>query len=348
MTTSPTPPVTAPAVATADVPNRSDGPGRGPDRGHYEDVSRLIVRDNAVIPFLGRLVNTGNTAGEWVEGGGTLPDGEQLAAHLAAHFDYHGSSDLATIAQFVLLRMGRVDLYKAIRKALRHGEPGLVHRFLAGLPARLTELGQPDHCQLIITTNYDDALERACDEANEPYDLAVYMASGEHKGKFIHIPYDGESRPIIVPNTYLDFPIDEDGELYRTVILKIHGAVERTTTPEAWRENYVITENDYIDYLSRAPIETLVPIQILNKVRESHLLFLGYRIRDWNLRVFLHRVWGDQKLGAKSWSIVEDADDVEDELWEDFGVDMYDVEIATYLDGLHAAITASCSATAVS
>ena len=69
------------------------------------------------------------------------------------------------------------------------------------------------------------------------------------------------------------------------------------------RDNFVITEDDYIGYLSRRPIETLVPAQLLGKLRESHFLFLGYGIRDWNLRVFLQRIWGDQQLGAKSWAV---------------------------------------------
>ena len=47
----------------------------------------------------------------------------------------------------------------------------------------------------------------------------------------------------------------------------------------------------YIDYLSRSPIESLVPVQILDKLRDSHCLFLGYTVRDWNLRVFLKRIW---------------------------------------------------------
>ena len=67
-----------------------------------------------------------------------------------------------------------------------------------------------------------------------------------------------------------------------------------------WRDNYVITEDHYIDYLSRSPVESLVPIQILDKLRDSHCLFLGYTMRDWNLRVFLKRIWGGQQLAAKS------------------------------------------------
>ena len=42
--------------------------------------------------------------------------------------------------------------------------------------------------QVILTTNYDDLLERALEEAGEPYDLITYIASGpaEYRGRFMH------------------------------------------------------------------------------------------------------------------------------------------------------------------
>ena len=75
------------------------------------------------------------------------------------------------------------------------------------------------------------------------------------------------------------------------MIVKIHGAVDGTVGDYRWKDNYVITEDHYIDYLSKSPIESLVPVQVLDKLRESHCLFLGYPVRDWNLRVFLKRIW---------------------------------------------------------
>ena len=42
---------------------------------------------------------------------------------------------------------------------------------------------------MIVSTNYDANLERAFDEENEPYDLAVYIASGPDEGHFLHFPF---------------------------------------------------------------------------------------------------------------------------------------------------------------
>jgi hypothetical protein len=306
-----------------------------PDAKHYYDVAQLIARDNAVIPFLGAFVMGSEQTDELSEDGGPVTDGDELAAYLAREFQYPAEpADLAQISQYVLLTRGKVELYKALRRILTAKyKPGPVHHFFAALPAMLEDWGHPEHYQLIVTTNYDDALEQAFDEAQEPYDLAVYMAQGEHKGKFLHVSYDGEVKLVTDTNAYGDFPIDEDGTLERTVIFKVHGAVDRLRGEQPWRENYAITENDYIDYLSRSPIESLVPVQLLNKLRESHFLFLGYRVRDWNLRVFLQRVWGGQRLEPSS-AIVTRADVVEKKFWSDFGVDLFDVPLTTYLDAL--------------
>jgi hypothetical protein len=40
--------------------------------------------------------------------------------------------------------------------------------------------------QLIMTTNYDDLLERAFDEGRQDYDLVWYQAQGLDKGRFRH------------------------------------------------------------------------------------------------------------------------------------------------------------------
>ena len=112
-----------------------------------------------------------------------------------------------------------------------------MHRFLAAFPTTLERLGLEKRYQLIVTTNYDDTLERAFDDQNEPYDLAVYMAArGELTqgadatqggGRSLHIPHEGEPRVIEKPNEYSEFPISKfTFGLERTIIVKIHGAVD--------------------------------------------------------------------------------------------------------------------------
>src|SRR5438874_11335938 len=104
--------------------------------------------------------------------------------------------------------------------------PTVLHRFFAALPPLLRERGAPH--QLVVSTSYDLALERAFLDAGEEFDVVSYIASGRNRGKFCHLAPDREGALIEVPNTYADeLSLDR-----RTVILKLHGQVD----PSAERE----------------------------------------------------------------------------------------------------------------
>ena len=54
----------------------------------------------------------------------------------------------------------------------------------------------------------------------------------------------------------------------------------------------------------------------------NSLLFLGYSLSDWNLRVILNRIWGARKLVGKSWAVQREPADpnvskIEQALWDD-------------------------------
>jgi hypothetical protein len=318
------------------VPIRAGARGvaPAPDDAHFEDVLQQMVDEGNLVAFLGPRMNAERASAA----GGPPPrlDAEQLAAALAERFGVRQTRlDLPEIAQYVYATKGRSDLYRALRQLLAADyEPGPAHGFLARFPAMLEEMGLEKRYQLIVSTNFDTALEQAFDDEREPYDLAVYMASGPDRGKFVHFPAEGAPRPIDDPNSYTRFPIRLDYELERTVIVKIHGAIDGKVDDYGWKENYVITEDHYIDYLSKSPVESLVPVQVLDKLRESHCLFLGYTVRDWNLRVFLKRIW-EGNLGAKSWAIVSDPDVLEKNLWAQSNVELYAADLEDYVDLLH-------------
>jgi hypothetical protein len=207
--------------------------------------------------------------------------------------------------------------------------PSPVHELLASLPKRLGLAARRRH-QLIMTTNYDDALERAFRAAGEEFDLVWYAADSEHRGKFLHVPPGGEPRLIARPNEYHDLSLED-----RTVILKIHGAIDRGH-PE--HDSYVITEDDYIDYLTRTDVSTLMPVTLGAKLRHSHFLFLGYSMRDWNLRVILHRIWAEQAQARtyKSWAIQLDPNRIDEEFWHRRGVDVLVTSLEDYVARLRA------------
>lgn len=160
----------------------------------------------------------------------------------------------------------------------------------------------------------------------------------------MHIPwYDVEDReiePIARPNEYVEFPIDDYGDLSRTIILKIHGGVVHDAPPGLKVPNgFVVTEDDYIGFLTESPVENLVPAQLLTKLRESHFLFLGYGVREWSLRVFLRRVWHEGEPGATSWAVQASADERDDDFWRTLEVERVDISPVDYLTDLERFVT---------
>jgi predicted Ser/Thr protein kinase len=321
----------APATRVASrPPSPSAAYGLPPDAYHYDEVIRYMVDQGTVVPLLGGRVT------------GTLPDAERIAADLAQSFGIETDDlDLPRVAQQVYVSVGRPDLVRRLRQILADDcAPNPVQRFLARVPQSLEDLHLPSRYQMIMTTNYDTNLERAFDEENEPYDLAVYVASGPDRGHFVHCPFGGDPEPIAVPNRYDKFPINDYGELERTVIVKIHGGVTGESFGYSAKDNFVITEDHYIDYLSSSPVESLVPVQILAKLTDSHCLFLGYSMRDWNLRVFLKRIWQDEPLGSKSWAIQRDPDFLEKDFWSQAHVDFFAAPLDQYVEELHRRVAA--------
>jgi hypothetical protein len=302
-----------------------------PDDAHYEDVLQQMVDEGNLVLFLGSQMAAGRAGAP--AGPPSRPDASELAAALADRFGINQlRPGLPEIAQYVYMTKGRSDLYRALRELLKADcEPGPVHRFLARFPRTLEELGLEKRYQLIISTNFDRALEQAFEEEMEPYDLAVYMASGPDEGKFVHFPFEGDPEPIDVPNKYWRLPLGDDLEVKRTLIVKIHGAVDGKVGDYSWQRNYVITEDHYIDYLSKSPITQIIPTQVLGKLKESHCLFLGYPVCDWTLRVFLKRIW-EGSLDATSWAVDPDPDVLAEKLWTRSNVDLYAADPGVYVD----------------
>jgi hypothetical protein len=300
----------------------------------YGTVAETIVGRDQMIVMLGSGINASCMK---------LASADNLAAALAHEYGYPvGSSgvDLAEVAQYVYVTRGEPDLYRALQANLTvECEVSEVHRFLATLPTRCEQLGYPKHHQLILTTNYDTLLEQAFADAREPFDLAVYVASGGDKGKFVHVPWNETPRVVRTPNSYHAFPFHDDLDLWRTLIVKIHGAVDTCDSGYCWQNNFVVTEDNYIEYLSGGSIEELVPVQILGRLRASHCLFLGYDIREWSRRVFLNRVWGAQ-IRARSWAVQDSPDELDLDLWDQSGrVKLIAEPLDDYIAGLSACLT---------
>jgi len=87
--------------------------------------------------------------------------------------------------------------------------------------------------------------------------------------------------------------------------------------------------------LTRTDISNLIPKSLVAKLRNNHFLFLGYGMQDWNLRVILHRIWGEQKLWWKSWSIQLNPQPFDQMSWQKRDVDILNVSLADYITALN-------------
>jgi DNA-binding SARP family transcriptional activator len=251
----------------------------------------------------------------------------ELAEHLASAFEVPKDRpvDLARVSQYVATMKGSGPLYDELHARFEAAvEPTPLHRFLAQLPARLRERGAPH--QLIVSTNYDLALERAFEDAGEEVDIVAYVAAGPYRGRFWHRPPGEAPRPIDVPNTYAtELSLER-----RTILLKLHGAVD--PLPEREWESFVITEDDYIDYLGHSELTAVVPVSLAAKLRRSHFLFLGYEMADWNLRLILNRIWGERPVAYRSWAVQRSPSPLAQAFWRRYDIAPLDVEPETYVE----------------
>jgi hypothetical protein len=270
-------------------------------------VARQMARGN-VVALLGAGANLCDRPGNspWAVGS-YLPSGAELAEHLASDIEYAlPDRDLARVSEYFDLRAGEGPLYGRLREVFGVDYPPTsLHRFLAELPRSLEAAGFPRRHQLIVTTNYDDTLEAAFSEAGQAFDLVVYQAVGRDRGLFLHQSPDGKARLIRRPNEYRELSLE-----HRSVILKIHGTVNRE---DERADSYVITEDHYIEYLTHTQLSRWMPVLLLAKLLRSHFLFLGYALRDWNLRVILHRIWSERDLGYRSWAVQRNPEPVDQE-----------------------------------
>ena len=154
--------------------------------------------------------------------------------------------ELARLSQYVAVTSGRGTAPRRAPRPLRRGTSSRV-RYMrsAGAAARsyLRETGGA-----AAAHRHDElrpALERAFAEADEEFDVVSYVAVGPHRGKFLPPP---ARRRRESSTCRTGTPSSRSGA--GRSILKLHGQVDRRRSA-TW-ESFVVTEDDYIDYLAQA------------------------------------------------------------------------------------------------
>ncbi len=246
-----------------------------------------------------------------------LPTAGELAHYLAGrtYFPDSDTTNLTKVAQYYDAVGSRLLLDEELR-AIFNNDYALttLHNYLAEVPAPL----------LIVTTNYDDCIERAFDSKHHEYDLVIHTLEEE---SVLWWQY-GTPEPVkILPkNCVLDLSV-------RTVIYKMHGTVDRHNEEQ---DQYLITEDDTVDFLTRMIRNTAIPAGFAEPFSDRSFLFLGYSLNDWNLRVIWNRIDRDWRWSKSppSWAIRYQVTPLEQHFWLKRGIQTYDLTIDDFMNNL--------------
>jgi hypothetical protein len=299
----------------------------------YAEIAKAL-RDGRVIPVIGAgAALSGRPAGaQWnAEAPRFLPSGVDLSRLLADDSGFPSPDDrdrLSAVASYYEAFGTRPTLRARLRQVLdasglADAIPPLYH-LLAQVPTPL----------LIMTTNYDAQLERAFAAAGRPYDLVVYPADRRDLCNAVLWWPHGAAEPSTPATNEVDINLGAT-----TVLFKMHGSLRPET--DAW-DGFVITEEDYVEFLARVQGKAAIPAQFSAHFHDRSLLFIGFSLRDWNVRTMLRTLsrylarWssrGDQDE-IPCWAIAEELSELERKLWLKRGVYPYEVRIDEFVDTL--------------
>jgi hypothetical protein len=220
------------------------------------------IRGKKCTPFLGAGASYG-----------FLPLGADIAKEWSKEYDFplDDSSNLITVAQYVALitdpmfpKDKIVKMIEANDKVPDFNDGSEPHGILADLPI-----------PVFVTTNYDNFMVLGLRQRNKDVrqELCRWNA------------YVREM-PSVFENGYTP-------TVANPVVFHLHGY-------SPVYESLVLTEDDYLDFLVNiSKDERLLPPPIQQALMGSSLLFIGYRIADWNFRVLFRSLARFMETGVR-------------------------------------------------
>jgi SIR2-like protein len=184
-----------------------------------------------------------------------LPTGSQLAESLAGECDFPGldPTDLFRVSQYYTARWDSFELQNSVRTKLS------IEGVRPGFVHR-TLASVP--FSYVLTTNFDDLMEQAFRETNKEPMAATYV----RRGDAIDLQAGTPSKPLVY---------------------KLHGSLAE------FDKGLVLSEDDVIEFLSCLLLnEPPLPKKIKELFEQNSILFIGYGLRDWNIRVMLRAIRG--------------------------------------------------------
>lgn len=222
------------------------------------------------------------------------PSAKVLANALATSSNYQALEwprPLLPVSSYYQFTFDRRKLWDSLQAIFENkSSPTKTHELVARA-ARWHQNSAPYGEYLIITTNYDRLMELALDQLGVAYCvLTVDRDDYRVDARFSHSMQgwlglgDQDYRDFVAQNQMRPSP-----ELFSfsshpkpvVMLFKIHGCLypERNGS-----DSIVLSDEDYIDYLSHSGGNGLIPAALLPVMENTGFLFLGYSFRDWNIR----------------------------------------------------------------
>jgi len=204
---------------------------------------------------------------------GLLPLGADIARRWANEYRFplEDSSNLVAVAQYVALMTDPmfpkdeiVKMIEANKKSPDFADDYEPHGVLAALPI-----------PIFVTTNYDNFMLRALRERDKDARQELCRWNAYVRGT--PSAFDTNYKPTIA----------------NPVVFHLHGY-------SPIYESLVLTEDDYLDFLVNISQNTnLIPAPIKEAFMATSLLFIGYRIADWNFRVLFRSLARFMESGVR-------------------------------------------------
>jgi hypothetical protein len=283
--------------------------------------ARDLLRKGRVIPFLGAGVSLSSRPQDVTtmqDRTPFAPSNRELKEWLAKESGFPASefetSDLAEVASYFAQVSGRPRLDGLLAQALGNGElrPSETHRFLAEA-ARTSPL-------VILTTNYDRLMEQALSEAEVAHDVIAYLPLREGYGEKLAV-LSHETSEVTFSDPHL---INVSGT---TVVVRLHGPL---ILPQRTIGSYVVTEEDQIEWVSRASSFSTIPAGVQQALTNSILLSLGHSARDWSQRALLNALTQKRKpyaFATEAWAVALRPARLSVITWQRYDVTPFDLDL---------------------
>jgi Novel STAND NTPase 1/SIR2-like domain len=286
----------------------------------YEYLRHLFLK-GTVVPFVGAGINVGDRPGIWYDGAPFLPFSSELALHLAetCNFpDQENARDFVRVASYFQETIGRAELRREMRRVIEPAQtPTQIHRYFARIPAPL----------LILTTNFDDLMERAFQETRKPFDVVTYDFDHHEESEGILWRPQGQPEPIRLPPNQLDVDLG-----HTSVIFKLAGSYNASRDS---LDSYAVTEDDYIEMLTRMlGVPAGVPALFLQHIRSRPFIFMGISLDNWYMRGLFRVLRGPFRESSKSWAILWNPSPYTASLWAQQGVQVCDMRAEEFIERL--------------